>query len=66
LGHGRPEDEEGDEIEESGPDKTWVETMVAMELAASCMPLVKSKAKATKMMKATKITLAAGISLSWT
>ncbi len=32
-------------------DRTRVETMVATELAASCMPLVKSKARATAMMK---------------
>ena len=32
-------------------DKTLVETMVEMELAASCMPLVKSKTRAMTMMK---------------
>ena len=35
--------------------RTRVETMVAIELAASCMPLVKSKARATRMMKMTRI-----------
>jgi len=30
-------------------DRTRVETMVEMALAASCMPLVKSKARARKM-----------------
>ena len=31
-------------------DKTLVDTMVAMEFAASCIPLVKSKIKATIIM----------------
>ena len=33
---------------------TLVETTVATELAASCMPLVKSKDKASRMMAAIK------------
>ena len=32
-------------------DKTLVETIVEIEFAASCIPLVKSKTKATSMMK---------------
>ena len=32
-------------------DRTRVETMVEIELAASCMPLVKSKTRATRMTK---------------
>ena len=32
-------------------DRTLVETIVEMELAASCMPLVKSKTRATRMIK---------------
>jgi hypothetical protein len=32
-------------------DKTLVETTVAIEFAASCMPLVKSKTKAMRMIK---------------
>ena len=32
-------------------DNTWVETIVEMELAASCMPFVKSKARATIIIK---------------
>ena len=41
-------------------DRTRVETTVAMELAASCMPFVKSKANATRMMKTTKRKTGAG------
>jgi hypothetical protein len=33
-------------------DKTLVETTVEMELAASCMPLVKSKTRAIMMIGA--------------
>jgi hypothetical protein len=32
-------------------DKTLVETIVEIEFAASCMPLVKSKTRAMRMMK---------------
>jgi hypothetical protein len=32
-------------------DKTLVETIVEIEFAASCIPLVKSKTKAMKMIK---------------
>jgi hypothetical protein len=32
-------------------DKTLVETMVEIEFAASCIPLVKSKTKAMNMIK---------------
>ena len=46
-------------------DRTRVETTVAMELAASCMPFVKSKANATRMMKTTKRRPALGMKLSW-
>ncbi len=35
--------------------KTRVETMVEIELAASCMPLVKSKTRAMRIMKMIKI-----------
>ena len=38
-------------------DNTRVETTVAIELAASCRPLVKSKVKAIKIIKITKIKL---------
>jgi hypothetical protein len=34
-------------------DKTLVETTVEIEFAASCIPLVKSKTKATSMIKIT-------------
>ena len=47
-------------------DRTRVETTVAMELAASCMPFVKSNANATKMMKRTKSSPASGMRLRWT
>ncbi len=46
-------------------DRTRVETTVAMELAASCMPLVKSNANATRTMKMTKRKPALGMKLSW-
>jgi hypothetical protein len=38
-------------------DKTLVETTVEMELAASCMPLVKSKTRAKAMTKIGKAKL---------
>ena len=34
--------------------KTLVDTMVAIEFAASCIPFVKSKTSATRMIKITK------------
>ncbi len=42
-------------------DRTRVETMVAMEFAASCMPLVKSKARATAMIRMTKAAVRLGM-----
>ncbi len=45
-------------------DRTRVETTVAMELAASCMPFVKSNASATRMMKTTNRKPALGMKLS--
>ena len=54
LRHMQAEEQEGDEVEERGPEhgiaaarSTRVETMVAMELAASCRPLRKSNSSAT-------------------
>jgi hypothetical protein len=44
--------------------RTWVETVVAIELAASCIPLVKANAKATRTMGITRRRLTAGIELS--
>lgn len=42
-------------------DKTLVETIVATELAASCIPLVKSKAKATIIMNTISIKKISGM-----
>ena len=55
VGHMSAEDEKGHEVEERSPDnriageRTRVDTTVAIELAASWNPLVKSKASATRM-----------------
>jgi len=46
--------------------RTRVETTVAIEFAASCMPLVKSNASATTTMKMTKRRPASGMRLKWT
>ena len=55
------EHQEGDEVEERRPhhrqagDKTWVETTVAIELAASWNPLTKSNASAIAMTTMTPV-----------
>jgi hypothetical protein len=54
------EEQEGDEIEDEAQKtaycgrSTRVETMVAMELAASCRPFRKSKASATMISRMTR------------
>ena len=59
LGHGGADDERGHEVEERGPEdrdpgvRTRVETTVAMELALSWKPLMKSKASATSTITTT-------------
>ena len=58
LGDVQAEEQEGDEVEEGRPERpriagrsTRVETMVAIELAASCRPLRKSNSSATPMRR---------------
>ena len=70
LGDVQAEEQEGDEVEEGRPEhrdcgrSTRVETMVAIELAASCRPFRKSNSSATPIRPTSSGRLSATASMS--